>query len=42
VVLIIRVEVRRMMLSSSLDEHANYNSEKPRNLWHFLLTLQTT
>ena len=28
------------MLSSGLDEHANYYSEEPRNLWHFLLTSQ--
>jgi hypothetical protein len=31
-----------MMLSSGLNEHANYNSEEPRNLWHLLLTLQIT
>ena len=34
IVLIIRVEVRHMMLSSCLDEHANDNSEEPSNLWH--------
>lgn len=38
VVLIIRVKVRHMMLSSGLDEHTNYNSKEPRNLRHFLLT----
>ena len=35
-VLIVRVKVRHMMLSSGLDEHANDNSEEPRNLWHHL------
>jgi hypothetical protein len=35
-VLVVRMKVRRMMLSSGLDEHANDNSEEPRNLWHHL------
>ena len=34
VVLIVRGEVRHMMLSSGLNEHTNDNSEEPRNLWH--------
>jgi hypothetical protein len=36
IVLIVRVEVRHMILSSGLDEHANDNSEESRNLWHYL------
>jgi hypothetical protein len=35
-VLIIRVKVRHMMRSSSLDVHANDNPEEPRNFWHYL------
>jgi hypothetical protein len=33
-ILIVRMEVRRMVRSPDLHEHADYDSKEPADLWH--------